>query len=208
VFFCALLAAVALCESTESLPAAPRARTVCADAIYSRVPGSVMLSAVELATGLFRDTGIHIEWKLTESGQRSRVDPNDPCDKADLRVLVVASRFSPREGAETVLGEASLRGSVLAYYHRIENYARRSHLQSNVLLGYVMAHELGHVLLRSTSHRDAGLMRAEWRPQELAGMLKGRLQFDAVENAGIRAWFGSEVLAQVPRARPTDATGP
>jgi hypothetical protein len=35
------------------------------------------------------------------------------------------------------------------------------------LLGYVMAHEIGHLLLHSTSHSSEGLMRAEFRPADL-----------------------------------------
>lgn len=152
--------------------------TVCADAIHSRVTGRVMRSAAALATELFADTGVRLVWKITEAGKRTSVHDRDPCEGAGRRVLLVVSRFSPREGPGTVLGEASLPGSVTAYYHRIENYGRRTNMPADVLLGYVIAHELGHLLLRSQSHMENGVMRADWRPHELAAMLDRRLRFD------------------------------
>ena len=36
-------------------------------------------------------------------------------------------------------------------------------------LGRVLAHEIGHVLLSAPYHDEAGLMRAVFRPDELAG---------------------------------------
>jgi len=34
------------------------------------------------------------------------------------------------------------------------------------LLGLVMAHEMGHLLLRSADHGRTGIMRAQWIPKE------------------------------------------
>ena len=90
-----------------------------------------------------------------------------------------------------------------AYYHRIESYARRTHVPADVLLGYVLAHELGHVLLRSDSHTAGGLMRADWRPHELAAMLDRHLGFDPLENGVMRAGFAAPTLAR----RGADPTG-
>ena len=101
-----LLAAVAFCE-----PNNPRAPFICAEAIHSRVPAGVMRSAAAIASGLFRDSGIQLHWNITASGARSRVDPHDPCDSADRRVLVVASRFSPRSGSATVSGKHHCAGA-------------------------------------------------------------------------------------------------
>jgi hypothetical protein len=45
------------------------------------------------------------------------------------------------------------------------------------LLGYVMAHELGHLLLHSTLHSNEGVMRADFRPADLKQAGQRRLTF-------------------------------
>jgi hypothetical protein len=45
------------------------------------------------------------------------------------------------------------------------------------LLGYAMAHEIGHVLLHSTTHSGEGLMRADLRPTDLKKAGQRQLKF-------------------------------
>ncbi len=45
-------------------------------------------------------------------------------------------------------------------YDRVEIVARHYHIKRQILLGYTIAHELGHLLLPPHSHSDAGVMRA------------------------------------------------
>src|SRR2546421_687146 len=48
------------------------------------------------------------------------------------------------------------------------------------LLGCAMAHELAHLILHSTRHGD-GVMRADWRPEELEMARQRRLLFNAAD---------------------------
>ena len=45
------------------------------------------------------------------------------------------------------------------------------------ILGNVMAHELGHLLLGSNSHAGAGIMRAHWQGEELRRVSRSGLWF-------------------------------
>ena len=45
------------------------------------------------------------------------------------------------------------------------------------ILGSVVAHELGHLLLGSNSHSSAGIMRAHWQGEELHRLSRGNLGF-------------------------------
>lgn len=45
-------------------------------------------------------------------------------------------------------------------YARVEIVARHYHIKRQILLGYTIAHELGHLLLPPHSHSDTGVMRA------------------------------------------------
>jgi len=45
------------------------------------------------------------------------------------------------------------------------------------ILGSVMAHELGHLLLGSNSHAGTGIMKARWQGEELGLLSRGNLRF-------------------------------
>jgi hypothetical protein len=51
------------------------------------------------------------------------------------------------------------------------------------ILGNVMAHELGHLLLGSNSHNGMGIMRERWQGEELRRLSRGSLSFTS-EQAG------------------------
>jgi hypothetical protein len=54
------------------------------------------------------------------------------------------------------------------------------------MLGAVMAHELGHLLLGEHSHSSEGLMQAHWSTEQLKNMGMGNLLFDARSAARVR----------------------
>ena len=60
-------------------------------------------------------------------------------------------------------------GGVLAtvYFTRIAWLARVTGRDAGMLLGRAAAHELGHLLMRTTSHPGCGLMRATWTQREV-----------------------------------------
>jgi len=59
----------------------------------------------------------------------------------------------------------------------VERLSRRTLLSKQLLLGHVMAHELGHLLLGSNSHSERDLMREMWWPDELRRAAIGKLFF-------------------------------
>jgi len=54
------------------------------------------------------------------------------------------------------------------------------------LLGYVMAHEVGHLLLNSGKHAGAGIMRGDWDVNVTARALTRQLHFNSRELKRIR----------------------
>ena len=64
--------------------------------------------------------------------------------------------------------------------------AARADADSRVLLGSAIAHELGHLLLATTSHGPAGLMRALWSQEEVRRRYSSDWTFAPAEIAAIR----------------------
>jgi hypothetical protein len=65
------------------------------------------------------------------------------------------------------------------------------------LLGRSLAHELGHILLNSRSHEDAGLMRARYRDRDVLSVSTSAYTL----NPGQRARLFAPVTGE-PRAAP------
>jgi len=72
------------------------------------------------------------------------------------------------------------------------------------ILGLAIAHELGHLLLRSNAHWLTGIMQAQWRAKDLQRASKGLLLFTPEQTQIIRA----EVLRRVKRHESLYSAGP
>ena len=55
------------------------------------------------------------------------------------------------------------------------------------ILGYLMAHEIGHLLMGTNSHSLQGIMKGNWRRKEVKEALSGRLTFTSQECSRLRS---------------------
>jgi hypothetical protein len=76
--------------------------------------------------------------------------------------------------------------AVWAFYARIENTGTMRGIDPGVLLGYVIAHEIGHLLLPYDAHSESGIMRAAWDKAQATNAVMGTLTFDRGQAALIR----------------------
>jgi hypothetical protein len=65
----------------------------------------------------------------------------------------------------------------MCFYDRVEQRTENAELRAT-LLGDLMAHELGHLLLGPRSHSPRGIMCAIWGTQELRNAAQGALLFE------------------------------
>jgi len=119
---------------------------------------------------VFTHAGIHVVWVY---GTRRANAPSDGQPHVSVQILShdMVERKSVGEGIPSrVLGTAAREiCRVSIFYDRIaalENPVSEG-AGRGVLLGRVIAHEIGHVLLPPESHSDAGIMRGTFnlRPQ-------------------------------------------
>ena len=64
-----------------------------------------------------------------------------------------------------------------ACYGRIEALAKRGGIDAAKVLGIVMAHEIGHLLLGRGAHSSAGIMSGRWGKFEMDLVVVGLLGF-------------------------------
>jgi hypothetical protein len=126
-------------------------------------------TALDFARKTMEPASIDIIWRLCSTPQVC----NGPIAPGELAIRIVRSPGPRRYNRLLPLGDAMLdtgSGSgVLAtiYLDHVEWLAREAGTDSHVLLGRAIAHELGHLLLATTTHGPAGLMRALWSQDEV-----------------------------------------
>jgi hypothetical protein len=138
---------------------------------YAAVDPKTMKEAEGIASEVYRRAGIEIQWG----------EPSTHEDATKLYVNVLSQDMAePFYVSDETVGFA-IPGSRAAnvIYERIRRIARRRHVASGLLLGYVIAHELGHLLLPAHSHSSSGLMRPDL-DMELAATRKLRFTADQV----------------------------
>ena len=73
--------------------------------------------------------------------------------------------------------------------------ARDAGVDARRLLGYAVAHEIGHLLLNSPQHSSAGLMRALWSRLELQERRTGDWVFSNAEAETMRLAVAARINA-------------
>ena len=67
------------------------------------------------------------------------------------------------------------------------NALDKSVIDRGTILGYAMAHEIGHILLHLTGHSPSGVMKAKWSVEDMREMSSGRLNFHPSQAAEMQA---------------------
>lgn len=158
----------------------------------SGVPASALLTARSAAEPIFSSTGLDVTFR--HCGRAGTpLGGGDPCDDplkpSEVVVRIIdAPAFNvaldPRAFGMTYVVEATGRGWLATVFSdRINAAAARADIDSGTLLGRVLAHEVGHLLLGQGYHGDAGLMRAEWSDDVLHRERAGEWRFSMLEAA-------------------------
>src|SRR5207248_1226266 len=138
---------------------------------YARVSHGTLTRAEREAARIFREAGVETQWRecpLTGEGfQKYPACPQDlGVTGFDLSIL---PGFTPvrelsldAEGWTPMTKEGERDSGADVFYDRIKERALASGVSVFQILGHVMAHELGHLLLRTSHHSAIGIMRARW----------------------------------------------
>jgi hypothetical protein len=147
----------------------------------ARVPPTVLAGAQQTTSYLFSKSGIDIHWMLCgreDESPEERSACSQPEFPAHLDVHIVSGcpRLPTSVFGISYLSPEGIGSQADVFYTRIAAF-RQSPAELPTMLGYAMAHELGHLLLGTNSHSPTGLMRADWRTKDLTGMAQGGLAF-------------------------------
>jgi hypothetical protein len=164
------------------------------------VPPSVLARAQMDAARIYRGVGVNLVW-IHEAGEHREYD---------FTMKIVRAALSPKEVDAAALGvapaPAGARGNIAyAFYRRIGDFAATHRVEIGPILGSVIAHELGHLLLAQGSHSRTGLMSSNWDVHRAQQAAMGLLTFSgtAFGNSSCRDDRNAPALAHaLPNPNP------
>ena len=144
---------------------------------YVHLQSDELHEAQSLAAKVYSKIGVNIVWTEGTAGAA----PADGARHLDV-VILTPEMTTQRSAAPGAFGQAGRpQRRAYIYYKRIIDRAIETRSDPRHVLGFVFAHEVGHMLLPVYSHSEEGLMRAQW-----AGTLKRIPDFLPSQGAEIR----------------------
>jgi hypothetical protein len=154
------------------------------------VPAETLSRAEQSASDVLRAAGVHVLWLNGDQGLNrpetgKEVRYSVPFGLS-LRVVRKAATLPTVAFGVSFLGadESGRYGDI--FYDTAQRLSETNHLNLPNVLGHVIAHELGHLLLGTNAHSQVGIMRPRWSRDELNGLAMGRLRFTSQQAQSMR----------------------
>jgi len=173
---------------------------------YAGVAPQTLTEAEKVATGIFRKAGVETGWAdivvTAENGHVNSAD-HQTFTLADIQLNIFPDVMSDRSAlSNNVMGLAPGTGPDRGIIHVLDSKVRTifwstlsaysmgymdRHVSMGQVLGYVIAHEVGHLLLNQQVHSPHGIMRGAWSLVDFRDMASGMLLFTPQQAEVLRA---------------------
>jgi hypothetical protein len=147
------------------------------------VPTRTLSRAQNVASSIFAASGIELQWTQT------------PIQGRRVRLMVVSHRLKglpKRAVGYATLTPPGSESYAIVSLPVVAEVAQSEEVALEIVLGASLAHEIGHVLLHSSAHSQAGVMSPRFTRRELRLAASGRLLFSTQEAERLRAAIASE----------------
>ena len=121
------------------------------------------------AERVLRTAFVEVRWQPCTGEDESPACVGSP-GPSELLVRFVggpARRGQPAALGDAIVGPRSNGVLATVYLDRASRVAEEAHANLALVLGRVVAHEIGHLLMRTSVHPRHGLMRSHWTLDEL-----------------------------------------
>ena len=187
----------------------------------ARVPVGSLVRAEQTASWVFKEAGLDVSWaNCVAKLQAAEAQTEASCGTTDfprhLQLRIVLRSISLRSEVFGVsyLGEDGTGCYSDIFLEPAEELQERGgpspYLSLGTMLGYVVAHEIGHLLLGNNSHSSTGIMRARWDKADLERAERRQLLFTEEQSQTMRrkvlgSWTKSGTIAEVASGQRVEA---
>ena len=182
---------------------------------YTGVPAVVLENAMAVAQRIFHDAGIATRWVQCGAAHESRRRSGclEVLGTAHLFLRIVRSDWQGSGGRPGRMGfalhDAEGRLGIYAYVFQqgVEGAIQFGGCGRLQVLGYAMAHEVGHLLLGGESHSATGIMQPHWDASQMVRKL-GAVTFTSEQARRIQVNVATRILAEQQSGPAQPATAP
>ena len=164
--------------------------------------GEEELAGVERrASEIFKVGGVQLLWVegFAYAAERRKLLNPAREDPATLLVKLQPESEAARYGVRPVCAGLGFASGAIIFVRRSDP---RHHLADVTRIAYVIAHEIGHILLGPNAHSIVGIMRGTLLQQEWESAAQGTLGFTKSQKQKIRTWIAERgQSADAPRDR-------
>ena len=175
---------------------------------YAGLDPRTLHLARKQAEALFAKAGVRWRWQQCRTSAGDAPSDAGCAERTGPHLLQL--RLHPRKMAKKMAGGFLEFGYAIpvedghgviagVYVERADVTAREVGLDLHVVLGHLMAHEIGHLLLGVASHSRSGVMQAKWGDHEMRLARVGAIEFSERQAQRMR----SDVAERTGRARET-----
>jgi len=142
---------------------------------YAQTSHELVISAAKEARRVFRSAGVETEWILCHPTQGCYVPERFVQVKILPRPMRSITTSSLVLGSTITCGATEYCDASYIFYDRVLAFSDDTGSALDLTLGYVMAHEIGHLM--GLSHRPGGIMTAAFSAHDLQRAASGWLTF-------------------------------
>ena len=162
---------------------------------YAQVDPNDLAKAERVTDDILHEAGVQAVWIECSAGEIPAKDPAcaippGPTDLVlNLLPRSMSDRFqlgAERFGVALENAEDGFGFDAWIFCDLVRDAAAKKQLTRSVLLGTVMVHELGHLLLSTNSHSGFGVMQANWSGKELSAVEHRAMYFSSSESKRIQ----------------------
>jgi hypothetical protein len=207
VIFAAAMAKTSLAAPPDPMPAPKIAIHIRNQA---QIDDTVLEQSGEVASRLFRAAGIQVilQFENRKENRKENSDAESLPWCCQFYVLIMAPGTMGKMGLQRnryvlgrVLGDPKKEDtSYVCIFDEAVNelLMEEKNAKKALILGYAIAHEIAHILLRQNNHSSFGVMQANWDYRAVWRMNTGTLVFLRDESQRIRAEVEGRLCAPLP----------
>ncbi len=150
----------------------------------AHVAPGILAQARARASAIFAQAGIELDFLFCPPANPTDFKPShSPCSNLawpthlSVRIIPRGRTVGADVFGQAFVDESGQGAYSNVYYENLALSANHPGIGDGEMLGYVIAHELGHLLLGTNSHSHTGLMQATWSPHVLSEMPRMLLVF-------------------------------
>jgi hypothetical protein len=154
-----------------------------------------VVAAERNAARIFHQAGVEVEWVncVGPAGSSSQAQCSDNVMRVDLAVRIIPHA---RTLGDDIFGVSFLDHDAGTYadlfFEPIEDLHQQNRdISMATIVGDVLAHELGHLLLGSNAHSRDGIMQPHWTRKQLQRGSMGQMRFSKEQSARMRTRIAS-----------------